>query len=447
MPLNQALPRILLTLSCFLFFHATPTFAAETRSAECVKFIQSLPSHFIRDWVRVPEDWSKPNGSQIEVFYYARPAKGETDAHHSIPIVHFNGGPGQDSHGSYFLLEKIPLLQNTPMVFIDQRGTGCSTAYPTAIDRKEYTRISNYGSRAIVLDAEAIRVRLYGISQKWKIYGQSFGGSVVYRYIQIAPQGIYRAYAHGFGNMASPTEWLKLRLFSQKEVAAQYFLIYPGDQPILKSARAQIASTQCYSASNAEVCGNGILDSLIYLLGVPLNWNALHTVIGNLLDENGKLKRETIQLIMDRIISPNFGPSTLPSGLIAKMDFQFGLSDKNLCTRIIPELTREGQIPESWDFNECRFVTATHSPEDDIVNEFKDKDPVLLSDVAKNLIQFPALKFYLYSGAKDSFSPPSQFREAIQILGPLGLVYRQFPDSGHEGFFTESEVLTDLIRL
>src|SRR5262245_43861112 len=100
---------------------------------ECEEFRQALnqdaPGLWTQGWVTVPEAWSKPNSKQIRVFYYARLIR-DSQGQIAKPTVFFNGGPGFDSHSSYDTIEPLEAPQSLSMIYIDQRGTGCSDPYP-----------------------------------------------------------------------------------------------------------------------------------------------------------------------------------------------------------------------------------------------------------------------------------------------------------------------------
>jgi pimeloyl-ACP methyl ester carboxylesterase len=190
-----------------------PQVPLRSETETCARFRESLPADFESDLITVPEDWTRPLGKQIQVFYYLRRAK-RADGTPAQPVVFFNGGPSFDSHGVSQMLESLEGSTALTFVYIDQRGTGCSDPYPSV--KTDAARLPFYGSRAIVQDAEAIRSRVFGPFTRWHAFGQSYGGFIVHRYLEIAPQGLSGAFAHGASVMSLPEAWVASRLRSRR---------------------------------------------------------------------------------------------------------------------------------------------------------------------------------------------------------------------------------------
>src|SRR6185437_2571077 len=101
-------------------------------SEECTNFLRfelfDQPG-LTYDWITVPEDWDHPDSSpKIHVFYY-RWKKLQADGRED-PIVFFNGGPSMSSHTSEETFQANPAAAELDLIYIDQRGTGCSDPYP-----------------------------------------------------------------------------------------------------------------------------------------------------------------------------------------------------------------------------------------------------------------------------------------------------------------------------
>ncbi len=149
---------------------------------------ERLTADYSLEKIEVPEDWSSQTSPKIKVAYYYSKAKMDAG---QTPVIFFNGGPGGASAGSYrvLVLNKKDIesaFNNLNFVFIDQRGNGCSQEYPEVNSESDVARLKNYTSRSIVKDAEAIRQKIWG-DRPWKIFGQSYGGFIVRRYLEVAP--------------------------------------------------------------------------------------------------------------------------------------------------------------------------------------------------------------------------------------------------------------------
>ena len=409
---------------------------------QCERFIRLLPRDVQSDYISVPEDWSNPNSRRIRVFYYFREGHDFVGKKH-LPVVFFNGGPGSDSHSGFYSIEEEMNAQILPFVYIDQRGTGCSDPYPSGQDPETAKRVTLYGSRAIVQDAEEIRKSLFGIASKWRAFGQSFGGRIVHRYIQIAPEGLASAHIHGSSLMKDPVEGMTLRLRSQRRVAENYFAAYPTDREILRRARQLVAPDRCYERDGIHACGPALLDGAVLMLGFRTNWRNLHQMLAKLLSDEGNLDSAALKQFVDWLVLDVLAENGFAYSIIHALEISEGRTDPELCRLALERLQEQAETPQSWPLNECRLLMAVHSQWDPLVEQLGVTDPLHLESVKHSLQNAPDLKMYLYSGRQDVFVPMESFAEELNELGAR-VNYRSFLESGHEGFYTEQAIWADL---
>jgi pimeloyl-ACP methyl ester carboxylesterase len=152
---------------------------------------------------RVPLDYGRPDGEQIEVFAREVVATGQAAGAGDRPwLLFLQGGPGMRSPrpvGRDVWLDRA--LQDYRVLLLDQRGTGRSTP----ADRLSLARLGSPQAQAdhlahfradnIVRDAEYIR-RALG-SAPWSVLGQSFGGFCAVTYLSLAPEGLKEAFITG----------------------------------------------------------------------------------------------------------------------------------------------------------------------------------------------------------------------------------------------------------
>ncbi len=404
-------------------------------AADCASFVDWIPG-FKSGFIDAPEDWDHPETSpMIRVFYYWR--KGEGVAAARPPVVFFNGGPAKDSHASVNILARQEFAKNAALVFIDQRGTGCSSPFPDEQNEATALRLMNWGSRGIVGDAEAIRKLLFG-SQHWRAYGQSFGGLVVHRYLEVAPEGLDRAIAHGVSIMGDPTQWMLERIRSQKRVGEDFLSQFPKDRAILARARAAIPESRCWTQGERSICGPAVLDSLTTLLGFQPNWPALDDRIQQLNGGSGNVNEAALAALVRELVFGASASSGLAGKVISKMEIVPGFDDQANCGEVFKTLKARGDNPDDYAFNECRLLSKLNSPAYALMKSVTGQ-AISLEKIANSLQKEGAPGFYLFSGEKDVFTPVSTFAEEVRSLGKL-VHYKSFPNSGHEGFFTEPEV-------
>lgn len=418
------------------------TRALTPQQAECRDFRASLPKSFAQGFVFVPENWNEPAGKKIGVFYYARLLR---DAQNQVirPTVFFNGGPAFSSHSSFEIIEDEVAAQSLSMIYLDQRGTGCSDRYPAPPASAETAqRIAHYGSRSIVLDAEAIREKLLGAKSQWRAFGQSYGGHIVHRYVETAPQSLSAAYIHGHAVVSDPITKVTERLRAQHRISRDYFARYPSDELRLAKIRAAIPPNRCFEDGNRRVCSNSILDAAAGLLAFRPQWGALHIWIKRLEKGDDALLTEFVRTIAFGIF---VGQNGLAASVLSHLDVVPGYTDTAVCEAATLRLASEpvAKSPASWPINECRLLAQLHYAGEELVESSAKGDPILLATLAAQLERYPALQLYLYSGALDSLVPEAIFSEETENLGHR-ITYRSFSRSGHEGFFTEPRVWQDL---
>jgi pimeloyl-ACP methyl ester carboxylesterase len=405
----------------------------------------------------VPEDWSQPGGARIQVYYYARIERDPSTGAAIKPTLFFNGGPAADSHSSYDLLEHRSSAQTLSMVYMDQRGTGCSDPYPVLpVAAATAKRLTLYGSRAIVRDAEAIRAHLLG-SQPWTAFGQSFGGEIVHRYVEMFPEGLSAAFAHGATLVSDPIAKISGRLSSQLRVSQDYFAAHPDDAARLKSIRAQIPDSQCFDDGTSRVCGSVVVDGVTVLLGFRTEWDSMHEWLGELMGSSGRLDQKTLGQFVRTFVFGVYASNDFAASVLSYWEVVPGYTDALGCQAATARLKQAApnapansiapdsspSDPATWPINECRLLSAIRAPWDALVSQLGAGDPFSLKLVASQLAQHPQLPLYLYSGGEDVFVPIALFSEETQALGSR-IHYLNFPKSGHDGFYTEQQVWDDL---
>lgn len=161
--------------------------------------------------ILVPENYTKPDGKQIEIHYVVMPAIKPSDKTDALLAI--AGGPGQsaieNAQGFDRMLTKV--RQTEDVILIDQRGTGQSNQLQCigdgfdsalAVDESDFdTRletqkclesldadVTQYGSLSALKDFEAVRQHLG--YQKLHLYGVSYGTRMAQLYMRHYPQSL-----------------------------------------------------------------------------------------------------------------------------------------------------------------------------------------------------------------------------------------------------------------
>jgi pimeloyl-ACP methyl ester carboxylesterase len=450
----------------------------QSRSEKCANFKASLPGDWFQSTAQLPEDPSQPLGRKIEVFYYGKLNAG------TVPVVFFNGGPGSDSHGSYKSLtskqqNRFDSKKLISWVFIDQRGTGCSSAYPEVKSKEDLqqpsaellARFSHYGSSEIVADAEAIRKSLIG-NQPWVVFGQSYGGHIVHRYLLAAPKSVKSAFSHGYAVNDDGYDRTFNRIASQARIYQNYIKQFPEDAARLKILKNELKSNLCFVNqydTTEEFCGHEILESLAgEFLGFATDHYHLHEWIGAMTDDQS-MDRAGLELFLKAFL---FSPGTsepTEDNLIERRSAQLmskvlRLTDRNIapmdgktCHQIKNDLKSKNIFLDDAPLHECagslqlydEQPSSQKNTHNKTKNPFSELTPDFLTvDRIKNALMLnPDLQLHLYSGEWDAFVPVENFKAEVQLLKSLqNFKYIHFNGTGHEGFISESKVWRDLVK-
>lgn len=415
----------------------------------CEKFRNTLPKSITQGFIEVPEDPAKPEGLKIKVFYYGniRPD--------SAPVVFFNGGPASDSHGSFSSLSEAQKIfdpdKTLSLIFVDQRGTGCSDLFPQGKSPEILERLSHYGTRGIVADAEAIRKKLIG-DTPWRIFGQSYGAFINHRYVTIAADGVLSSHSHANTINSNGFQRLKERITSQVRVSDIYFTHFPSDRLLLQKLQSELTLEKCYSSGKQKVCGIDVISYFAEQLGFSYKWIKLHQWLNLIATPEGIDEVGMKRFLATFVFLPS---NPLESKSTAKR--VIGWVDRNIestnfesCSKIAADLAGEGVTLQGPYFTECsvslQLARVSKNNNMDAIHSIP-QDKLTIEDLAANLQRHPNLQFYLYSGQLDPYVPVRNFSEELSAIGTLSNVhYTNFDGTGHDGFSQEPLVWKNLLK-
>jgi len=436
---------------------SSPTPVKQTSTPEaCKTFIASLPGDVVRDTVDVPEDWSDPSSPTLHIFYYGKIQLGKA------PLLFVNGGPGEDSHGEYRLLNSVgavdPLWNNASVLFFDQRGNGCSSGYPQGNSDHVLARLRFYGSSGIVADAEAIRKKLFG-NQPWRVIGQSYGGWVAHRYAIQAPGGLTQVYSQANVITEDSIDRASNRIFSKQRVLEEYFKSYPQDRAALTALHAALQPTKCYPNSSATPrrCGLAAIAELTARFPFVPRWTWMHDWLSAMVKNGTVDDRAVLDFLKKTTFAALNDPSNKKTWAVDVIDFydrNSAFFDRPTCETIYSRLRTRGETPENYLLDECMATMQYPSRPGEIDDRNArlerlaaayGTDHLAVSMLKTSLTANPGLKFFLYSGQLDTAVPVENFGPEVQALGNL-ITYRNFLHSGHDGYYTEHQIAMDVLN-
>ena len=262
-------------------FCSTITLAkSEKNKMECEKFVTSLPQEYQRGYVEVPVDYSVPSGKKMNIFYFTKIKNGQK------PIVFINGGPSS-ANRDFGTFAEIENRFNFAMVYIDQRGTGCSGESPTVTDAKSANLIGLYSARNIVRDHEQVRKKLFGKQSKWTVVGQSYGAIVADRYISMYPNSVEAVHNIGGRIFGYERERFAEMLKSQAIVQQRFYEIFPGSKEKVVKLNEILTDDKCFQVNEVaenKVCGKSILSLMQRDLIFETSWGRFNSFLNEALD-------------------------------------------------------------------------------------------------------------------------------------------------------------------
>lgn len=428
-----------------------------SQEKECQDFITSLPGDFKRGYLDVPLDYSKPKGEKIKVFYFTRYSKGK------LPVVFINGGPGGANRefSNFMALED---RFGIGMIYMDQRGTGCSTRNPEVVDVKTAATTAHFAARNIVRDHEVLRKHLLGKNGKWILFGQSFGGWVVERYISMHPE--YLLAAHNYGGSSYPTEMERFAqgMRSSIEAFKKFYEVFPGSKEKIKKVQSMLTPDKCFPTNETEsVCGGAIVGLVLLSEFYSENtWFRINDLINNAVD----CKDDSCLFLADGRLNPKYWESFKsqkhnqslldqfwnskgrPLNNIAKIgQDQSFISPNNPNASVDIEVAKKivaaevGNLEESLPFNYADVLTQSYKSKasrDRVASVFKKTrviSPWSVAELKRGLERNKSLKYYVYMGDFDGISNNPNYED--RPLPKDQVTYIRFPNSGHYGYQDE----------
>lgn len=407
-----------------------------------------------KDWtyavVQAPLNHERPQKNQlIPIYYYFK--KDQARFKEQTPILFINGGPTVSSGSGSGIFDRVKELKDANIIFMDQRGTGCSGQFPNYDAKKNLAVYKNFSSTSIVKDAELIREQIRP-GKKWKILGQSFGGLTSFRYIELFPQSLHSAHIHGFGFVPKGERLLDIREQRLNEVGVD-FLAFHNERRDARSlgelidyltlpplSEAHIALSKiCISTPGGKkdkICGNDILGGLFLLIGFKNQWPIAHDKLARIVELMEQSKFAELDTFY----------RTFANTYILRFNERDQAYALNIITylELIPgdffysgcKATRENEV-----LSECRFSSnyLARLPKQPAFRP----GPISLTKVRSN-IKKHSLPVHYYAGQQDTFLPTQLLVHTAKVL-EIEDRLTIFPESGHEGFYTEPKLIQTLL--
>jgi pimeloyl-ACP methyl ester carboxylesterase len=452
---------VILFRSFWFFFFAlqlAPVIVhAESISAECLEFLNSLPVEFRHHGViKIPLNPEDPSSSAtLKLFYWGNfnPAEDKT------PIIYINGGPGLSSENIWKMKFSQALSPGGTLdpnefkfVFFNQRGLGCNDQFPDDLSRLVY-----YGSRHLAYDVEALRKHIVGEGGRAVILGQSYGSTAAFYYHQLFPLSPTTVAATG--TVGAARDILVERLINQARTLEMYFAKFPEDRARLQSLRNLITDQDCMDTPAGLICGPVLVDALasLHLMredGSKMSRLALHEYLESHFPRSPEQRPHTeIVNGLRNLLFPavEFVFKSPTDTVLAIHDFIEYLNITGIRPADGSKTAREGVLARGLD-PDAPLISELRLNEH--MNHIKSRFPLpagidqlavrvapdiaRAQDCAEALIADPNRPFLIFAAKDDPLAPPhavSQLVEQIILAAdgnPVGnLTYRVLERGGH----------------
>jgi pimeloyl-ACP methyl ester carboxylesterase len=402
---------------------------------ECLNAIKKIPDNFKFGWITVPEDWEAPSESKkISVFYYTS----YTDS--MTPLIYFNGGPGSNSHGLHQIIEPMSAPRNLGVIYIDQRGTGCSSPIDLKQSPVDLMNLGkNYGTFEIVLDAEQVRKKLLG-DRPWKAFGQSFGGLIINRYVSLFPKSLSSVHTYASSTDDSFVDFYMYRMEAQRSILISHELEFKDTLKKIELLKSSLKATDCIQYQEHSICGPILADFMVFSLsGFP---SSSKKYIDPLFKPDGSAHLDNMKIeywsILDYFFSNKF---YLTQSILRQETTSQGnlmvLSDD--CKKSYAQLEEQFNIQsKAILLSECNILsyvgqnTGAYELFRKVFPSIALRDQLPRTAVYESLKKNPHLKYYAAASGMDPFS--NHYSIAEFAKGSPSITFRLYPFFGHGGF-------------
>ncbi len=443
--LQTSLILIVFILMCF----TNKSFAAQKgHSSENNSFIESVAGKNVEyGWINsrlfgnsdMNIDSDGVKNKQIRVFYLIR----KSNRKNAPYVVFFNGGPGIALTKLYNRYKYGGFLPDFNIVFIDQRGNGLSSPP----DTENLYGLKYYTARYISYDAEKIRSKLLGSNGKWIVFGQSYGGIIARKYIEIYPKNILLAITHGSAKYNATDVAINTELNTIKRLSA-YFKKFPEDRRTISKIKTELKIGHFIESNIYRLVGKNLLD-LLYIIYAINSDNKVHDFLES-------LDKKDIASSFVEEISP-IATILLDAGklniVIAHIDLMNGNTFDEITRRVKKSLSeRKFDLSKvlvskiRLDDN-LQIISKDYESLDNLFSQHHFKaDSTNLLKIAENLNEFK-FEFHVFGSYNDTLAIDSvKAEEKFVIDNKITNWDYHYSNGTHREWLEHQSIFTDVLK-
>lgn len=415
------------------------------------KLVEEDPSPIRLEEFEVPLDRKNKNSGKMNITYWVK--KGTDPSKPPLLLIH--GGPGGNMSRYYATFKDSPYTGD--IVSIDNRNEGAS--HELSYDQKP-KKYRVFRAREIVKDLEELRVHLYGKEKKWRVFGQSRGGAIAQYYLEMFPESLESVQTHGWAMMkkANMEKYTYTRSHFNVRAGDRFAVEFPEAAKIIEQAKKYFEENKVTLSMNLgmkdlpisqqpTITGGIITDGLSYKLSNYARWKEISAALVGLKKPNGELDLEKTTALFQAEVNGNIyvqyfnyilGTNGIDVGSPAPRNFSAIRNDPILMNALISEgrFVANAVYPA---YLKMGFPAVTGKV-----------DPINFNKIKKFLRDYEIktgtkFEFTLFSSLFDTVAGPEMYKDEQSIFGDFVKVY-PLSKSGHEGWQTEPELMTFLLR-
>jgi len=374
-------------------------YRASEERRQCDLFKTSLPKRLQTQIIDAPSDWDaeKNDSKKVKIFLYGRWGKKNKPT-----LIISNGGPGSSSHRTFKVLADIIKKRfDGNFVFYDQRGTGCSTAYPK-LSRKTVNQFQSFTARQIAHDLKLISNQFEG---EKILFGHSFGSMITLWYAHLFPSATDKIVNYG-STFFTESAMIVDAITEMQRERYKFFLGWikadSDFKKVLTQLKTKLPDSLCFQDEEgfAKICGYNIVRTLGHYLTAK-NKDRFKAELRELLSPSGDLLFDKLKAFVNQRAWPIIDPTMLLVWSYEGLGFHNGKRTCAVASEIL-----ESEIPIN-----PLFLDSCKAQLDSIKKALLEVkvNKISEADVVASLRKNSDLKIYELLGDKDltagSFNP------------------------------------------
>ncbi|MFN8846193.1 MAG: alpha/beta fold hydrolase [Bdellovibrionales bacterium] len=365
--------------------------------------------------------------------------------------MYLNGGPIGTDHYSYRFFEKFEERHGIGFIYIDQRGTGCSSQIPLSQNIEIAARSSFYSTDQIVYDAEFLRLKLLGQMTNWRLFGQSFGGVIATRYLMLFPEHIQSVHNYAGALFDHFYQFFGNRILRNNIVANK--VLGQNNMRQLAKVRSYFREDDCLEPSpKTKVCGLALAQ--LYFeegLGDKQSWPLFIKELNNeIIRPDGRVNLELIKSKVGFGLGYFFSPRFVASRAVWRQEAQTSLGtgpSRKDCQLAYQYLKSNGINVDNLVLNHCLIILfADKNFDPNFVNQVVQFYPIrkllTVKEFEKRLGQ-TKIPYFFYAGELDIYDISSDLMKNLSRKHQ-NLRYIEFQGEDHFGYFNQDLVWKNL---